>query len=179
MRELAAQPPYEPLPPRWATFIEYLDAVAASLTEDESQDWRKVRPSTRTTDLPTAKAPAVIRFDLLAELVEAAVVEQLIEISTSVRDYATAALEPTVTDEERDWLQRLARGERVVEMAIDCGLSQRAMYRALKQLWDKLDVNGRADGMVAATRLGLVDGYDDAGHTTSWQTSANAYDDNG
>jgi len=99
MTQFAAQPPTDPLPPGWATFIE---------------------------------------------------------ISTSVRAYAARAMRPSLTDEELGWLQRLAPGDRVLDIALDSGLSERTMHRGLQQLWPKLDAHGRADGMITATRLGLL-----------------------
>jgi len=163
MTQFAAQPPTDPLPPGWATFIEYLDVVAMSLTGDAQHDrqYDHARPDPTVSD--AVAAPAVIRYDLLAELMSISVVKELIEISASVRAYAARAMRPSITDEELGWLQRLAHGDRVLDIALDSGLSERTMHRSLQQLWPKLGAHGRADGMITASRLGLLDPPEDTG----------------
>ncbi len=69
-------------------------------------------------------------------------------------------LEPTTPDRltarDRLMLDRLAQGDTIIMIARRIGCSQRHTRRHLRALWDKMGVNGRAQGLVAAARQGLL-----------------------
>jgi DNA-binding CsgD family transcriptional regulator len=62
-----------------------------------------------------------------------------------------------VSDRELDWLQRLSRGERGIDIAVRHGYSERDFYRAQQRLWQKLKVPGRNHALVLAARNGWTD----------------------
>lgn len=62
---------------------------------------------------------------------------------------------PDVTEEEVGWLADLAAGETVARIADETGYSERAMFRRLKEVYDRLGVASRTEAIVAAERLGL------------------------
>lgn len=64
---------------------------------------------------------------------------------------------PDVTSDEVSWLVDLAAGKTVSRLADDSGFSERAMFRRLHELYTRLGVNGRAEAILAAERLGLLD----------------------
>lgn len=64
---------------------------------------------------------------------------------------------PEVDAEETDWLAALAAGITVNRLADDAGYSERAMFRRLHDLYTRLGVSNRAEAIVAAERLGLLD----------------------
>lgn len=69
-------------------------------------------------------------------------------------------LEPSspadLTEQERVILDHLARGDTITTIARRLGRSERHTRRHLRTLWDKMGVPGRAQGLVAAARQGLL-----------------------
>lgn len=64
---------------------------------------------------------------------------------------------PALSAEEIEWLRRLAHGATVAELAKESFHSERDMYRALRRLYSRIGASSRAEAIVAATRLGLLD----------------------
>jgi DNA-binding NarL/FixJ family response regulator len=62
-----------------------------------------------------------------------------------------------VTEEEVGWLADLAAGETVARIAHETGYSERAMFRRLREVYERLGVTSRTEAIVAAERLGLFD----------------------
>ncbi len=69
-------------------------------------------------------------------------------------------LEPSspadLTEQERVILDHLAHGDTITTIARRLGRSERHTRRHLRTLWDKMGVSGRAQGLVAAARQGLL-----------------------
>jgi DNA-binding NarL/FixJ family response regulator len=63
---------------------------------------------------------------------------------------------PRVDPEELAWLTALAGGMSVVELADEVGYSERSLFRRLHDLYEKLGVQGRAEAMLEAGRMGLL-----------------------
>lgn len=61
-----------------------------------------------------------------------------------------------LTDRDRVILERLARGDTIRVIAQRLGCSQRHTRRHLRILWNKMGVSGRAQGLAAAARQGLL-----------------------
>jgi len=64
---------------------------------------------------------------------------------------------PEIDDDETEWLVALAAGMTVARLADDTGYSERAMFRRLHDLYGRLGVTSRAEAIVAAERLGLLE----------------------
>ena len=65
---------------------------------------------------------------------------------------------PEVLDErELELLKRLAAGVAIADIAAEMGYSERSVYRALANLWKKLGVPGRNEGVQKAASVGLLD----------------------
>lgn len=65
---------------------------------------------------------------------------------------------PDVTVEEVGWLADLAAGETVARIADETGYSERAMFRRLREVYERLGVTSRAEAILLAERLGLFSG---------------------
>ncbi|MBI5157902.1 MAG: response regulator transcription factor [Acidimicrobiia bacterium] len=65
---------------------------------------------------------------------------------------------PDVTDEEIGWLADLAAGETVARIADATGYSERAMFRRLREVYERLGVTSRAEAILVAERRGLFAG---------------------
>lgn len=61
-----------------------------------------------------------------------------------------------LNDEQVTWLQRMAAGATVAEIADDIGYSERAMFRSLKSLYVRLGVRNRTDALLWASRRGIL-----------------------
>lgn len=61
-----------------------------------------------------------------------------------------------LTERDRIILGHLARGDTIATIAQRLGCSERHTRRHLRALWDKMGVDGRAQGLVAAARQGLL-----------------------
>jgi DNA-binding NarL/FixJ family response regulator len=58
---------------------------------------------------------------------------------------------------DHDWIRSLAQGATVHQLAIEVGYSEREMHRLLHELYERLGARNKAEALVRAARLGLVD----------------------
>lgn len=77
-----------------------------------------------------------------------------------VRVLASPAKSPRVPDmlstREIDWLQRLAQGATVNELANQAGYSERAMFRLLRDLYAKMHVKNRTEALMQGRERGWL-----------------------
>lgn len=64
---------------------------------------------------------------------------------------------PTITDWEKQWLQMLANGVTIAELAREASYSEREMFRLLHRLYERLGARNRIEALVRAARAGLLD----------------------
>lgn len=104
--------------------------------------------------------PAVVRYDLLAGLTTRRGLDRLVKAAGAVQrhmDTLRHHMDTDLREDERRLLARLASGLPVVEVAADLGYSERSIYRRLAELWHKLGVTGRVEGVRKAISEGLLD----------------------
>jgi DNA-binding NarL/FixJ family response regulator len=65
---------------------------------------------------------------------------------------------PPLDPIELEWIVALSKGATVVEIADRHGYSERAMFRKLGDVYARLGAGGRAEALVVAGRLGLLEG---------------------
>jgi DNA-binding NarL/FixJ family response regulator len=112
----------------------------------------------------TAGAVATIRRDATPETVqkvlEAAVagVSLLpIEVVRAFAAHRTAGPDtPAISDREVEWLRDLARGVTVAQLAERSGYSERAMFRLLKHLYQRMKVHSRTEALIYAQQQGWL-----------------------
>ena len=63
---------------------------------------------------------------------------------------------PHVEEEELEWLEELAQGATVVDLADNYGYSERVMFRRLHDLYGRLGAANRSEALINAVRLGLL-----------------------
>ncbi|HWK28928.1 MAG TPA: LuxR C-terminal-related transcriptional regulator [Solirubrobacter sp.] len=68
-----------------------------------------------------------------------------------------APVMPFLDDRERDILSRMARHQTAREIARDLCYSEATIRKALKVIYGKLDVGRKADAIVEAWKLGLIE----------------------
>ncbi len=80
----------------------------------------------------------------------------------SVEELATRSAEDVhgpesvLTSEEVGWMQALAAGKRVHEIAEAAGFAERSMFRRLYRVYSALGAGTRTEALLAAERLGLL-----------------------
>lgn len=65
-------------------------------------------------------------------------------------------LGPTITTREREILSRVARGRANKEIAADLGIAEDTVKRHISNVFQKLDVNDRAQATAEAIRRGII-----------------------
>jgi hypothetical protein len=100
-----------------------------------------------------------------------------VELAITVQDYCVLPAEvvralvttngtpldvPEVTTVEIGWLQRLADGITVAELAKQASYSEREMFRLLQRLYRRMGTRTRVAAIVKAARTGLLNEHVDA-----------------
>ncbi|MGD2101656.1 MAG: LuxR C-terminal-related transcriptional regulator [Acidimicrobiia bacterium] len=62
-----------------------------------------------------------------------------------------------LSDDEAGWLRAMAAGQTVADIADDVGYSERAMFRQLKTLYQRLGVRNRTEALLWAGRNGVLE----------------------
>ena len=142
----------------WEIMSRYFENLAVAISEyldDETTD--------SVVDLANSPpVPGVLRYDEIAAGVHPEGTAQMIDVARSVDSYCRRAAYG-VTEEEICWLRALARSERLLDVGTRAGYSERDFYRAQTRLWNKLGVDGRAQALVKATELGLLEDLEPTG----------------
>jgi DNA-binding NarL/FixJ family response regulator len=63
---------------------------------------------------------------------------------------------PTPAVHELDWLRQLANGATVAQLAERSGYSERAMFRLLRDLYQRLEVSSRTEALILAQQRGWL-----------------------
>ncbi len=132
----------------------YLRAVAGAITEAAPRAAVATPPLEELDDT----TPPIMPFGRLAAMVSAPAANQLLEAAARVEQTLRDHVDPCpLTDEELNWLRRLREGGRIVDIARDHGLAERTLYRALNDIWARLGVDNRIDGVATVVANGWLD----------------------
>ena len=101
-------------------------------------------------------APAVVLFGKLAGLVTAEGAMYWASSVGRIEAHFGTVDERPITEQEQVWLRRMSNGDRTLDIATDDGYSERSLYRALSELWDRLGVDNRIEAIALATRNGWI-----------------------
>jgi len=102
------------------------------------------------------RTPAVMPFTRIAGLVSNAGARALVDAGRAVHHRAGHQTAPPISEEELSWVQRLAQGLRVVDLAEEVNYCERSMYRHLSLVWDRLSVRNRQEAIALAVREGWI-----------------------
>jgi DNA-binding NarL/FixJ family response regulator len=95
--------------------------------------------------------------EAIVAVVHAALEGKLLLAVEVGRALATYPVDPEwITPEETEWLQLLARGMTVHDLADKTGYSERAMFRFLAGLYGKMGVSNRTEAVLLASQRGLL-----------------------
>jgi DNA-binding NarL/FixJ family response regulator len=130
------------------------DAVAVALLGDAS-------PVAYREVLETGVESAVARdasLDCIVDVVGAAVDRRTVLPTDVARTLARGEEDDhSIEEQQAEWLRALARGVTVEELAESVGYSERAMYRQLRQIYERLGASNRTEALLQALRRGLID----------------------
>ncbi len=139
----------------WSILHRFLTAVSTAIRELPSLDQREPTPGFRSGLQPVG--PAITRFDLIARVLHTDGVLRLQTAAKHSLGYCRRPSFDVLTAEELSWLKALSGGGTVIDLAIDSHLSRRTVYRRLDIIWAKLGVDNKAQALVAASAMGLLD----------------------
>ncbi len=77
-------------------------------------------------------------------------------VAAALADGVSADGEAALTAEKLSWLQALASGKTVADLARRAGYSERAMFRLLRALYREMGVNSRLEALMRARERGLM-----------------------
>ena len=109
----------------------------------------------------TAALPLDAEADTLADGVAAALGGHTLiahghAMALALGSTASSPLAARVSATERHWLDLLASGVTIADMAAAAAFSEREMHRRLSRLYERLGVHNRSQALVTATRHGLL-----------------------
>ena len=110
--------------------------------------------------LETGVDSAVARdasLERIVEVVRAALDRRTVLPSDVARDLARRDSQEGIDARQTGWLRWLSRGMTVEELADRAGYSERAMYRQLRRLYERLGAANRTEALLQAMRRGLID----------------------
>ncbi len=139
----------------WETVRSYLRSATTALTEAAPGPPKTATPEDIATIAPTT--PPVMRFGHLARIVHPDGARQLIEAARAVEQACGEDDECPLSEQEKSWMARIINGDRTLDIAEDDGYSERSLYRALSDLWERLGVDNRLEAIALVTDNGWLD----------------------
>lgn len=116
---------------------------------------RAIRAGARSV-LPRDVTAAVLRRTVEATLGGQAVLPANVAVALATGIVSSGDVAPAIIQEHLGWLRRLDSGMTVAQLAQHVGYSERAMYRLLRQLYERLGVRNRNEAIVRAREQNLL-----------------------
>ena len=138
----------------WTRIKQYLQFTAKAIREGADGPITDHEHKTASDIEPTT--PPVMPFGKLAQLVSAAGAETLIDAGSKVEQLCGEYDSCPITEQEKIWLNRLHHGDRTIDIAVEIGYSERSLYRALHELWERLGVDTRTEAIALAFKNGWI-----------------------
>ncbi len=101
-------------------------------------------------------SPAVLRYELFAELLDSKGVKQLGDAAKVVALCCESHLQMVPTAQELEWLLSVAAQEPIDVLAERNNTSTRGMYRLLEAMWKRLGVRNQVQGVALAVQMGWI-----------------------
>ncbi|MCY4136388.1 MAG: hypothetical protein OXG30_15975 [bacterium] len=145
--------PGEELTDDWKIFAEFLRTTGEALHEVP-----QVASVASTTGIEQISSvpPAVLRYELFAELLHPAGVDRLRRAVDAVARGCELYLDGVPTSIEIEWIISVAFQEPISELANRNQTSVRGMYRLLEALWARLGVRNQIQGVALAVQQGWI-----------------------
>lgn len=137
----------------WKVVAEFLGTTAEALYE--VPEVAVIDPMTGAEQISSVP-PAVLRYDLFAELLHSAGVDRLRRAADAVAQNCELQLDAVPTAIEVEWIISVASQEPMSELASRNTTSIRGMYRLLEALWARLGVRNQVQGVALAIQQGWI-----------------------
>lgn len=138
----------------WLRMHEYLQSASKAIYESTPETIESDELISAEDIDPTT--PPVMPFGKLAGLMSVKGAAALAAIG-AVEDACDAHDHCPITEQEKEWLRRLRDGDRTLDIAADDGYSERSLYRALSQLWERIGVENRREAIGLAMKNEWID----------------------
>ncbi|MFW2383081.1 MAG: hypothetical protein ACN4GZ_15110 [Acidimicrobiales bacterium] len=137
----------------WTRTQRYLRSVSRAI--------REAAPSGERVDDAVAglepNTPPIMPFRQLAELASSEAASELCRCASKVERICGPPTDNPLNALQIEWMRRLGKGERVIDVAASAGYSERTMYRALDQLWSILGVTSRNEAIALVNERGWLE----------------------
>lgn len=137
----------------WSRMQQYLRSAAKAIFEKAPSE---TAPLLRRAEDLDPVTPPVMPFDKIARLIDCEGAEQLRLTGAAIERCCGDIDDCPLTDQELEWMRRMLLGDRSIDIAHDAGYSERSFYRALSELWDRLDVDNRNEAIALAVDRGWM-----------------------
>jgi len=140
----------------WHIVTRYLECATDAIAEEMDFDPFPAWDDPSESGEPTT--PAVVRFDLLATHTSREGVRRLGEAGDNVAGFLLdqGASDAPLSDVQTAILGDLAKGERVIDIAMARGYSSRSLYREFSDMWDQLGVANKQQAIALAVEQGWL-----------------------
>ena len=140
----------------WLIIKEYLTEASLSINHWLDSHPQPVQPERIPPPEIDRCPPAVIRFDLLAELATSGGANRLEQAALAVQECVGTLSPAWLTDYERSLLRMVMSGMHIDDMASELNYSERSIYRQLKKVWWSLDAHDRDEGLHKLKTKGMI-----------------------
>lgn len=146
----------EPLAADWDIVFSYLTNASEAIAEEMEFDLEPVWVDPTDPGDPTT--PAVVRFDMLAGFTTIEGVQRLGKAGDNVATHLLrqGAKEAPLDELQVQILGDLAKGVKVIDIAVNRGFSTRSLYRELSVMWKTLGVSNKQQAIALAVENGWI-----------------------
>ncbi len=136
----------------WTRLQQYLRSVSRAIREKApAANYEKAYAS----ELEDS-TPPIMPFRQLAELTSSEAAAEMHRCANEVVQLCGEFVDNPLNALQIEWMRRLGRGEKIIDLARSAGYSERTMYRALNQLWEELGVSNRSEAIALASEKGWM-----------------------
>jgi DNA-binding NarL/FixJ family response regulator len=130
--------------------------VVAVLDEANDASYVRALMAGAVAAVPRDAAPHALRETFEAALQDRSLLPIKVVRALTAAEQTADQTAGAITAREIDWLQQLAHGVTVADLADRAGYSERMMFRLLRNLYNKLQVSNRTEALMLARDRGWV-----------------------
>lgn len=137
----------------WRIVAEFLRSTSRAL--GEMPEVADVTSGAGAAEIGSAP-PAVLRYELFAELVSFQGVARLVNAAGAVTRCCDSNVQVVPTAQELEWLISVAARVPLDDLAERNETSARGMYRRIEKMWERLGVANHVQGIALAVQQGWI-----------------------
>ena len=137
----------------WRIIAEFLRSTSLAL--GEMPEISAVASGAGVAEIGSAP-PAVLRYEMFAELVNYRGVTRLGAAAGAVTRCCDSYIQVVPTAQELEWLISVAAGVPFDDLAERNEVSARSMYRRIEKMWERLGVANQVQGIALAVQQGWI-----------------------